>query len=335
MFRKLAVIIVAVLGLTAGLVPAPAPLSVQAASAATPYNMYGPEGTVYRLYRAYFLREPDQAGFNYWINAYRNGYPLNAISDDFARSNEFQTRYGNVDDRRFLKLVYNNVLGRAPDQGGYDYWLNEMDKGMRRGYVMIYFSDSAEYRNKTAQGVPPGYTAADPRDFAENFFRLDGTTPPLTPDCTGLLGLCLHDHHDEARWKLGEARTPGTGWAYWDIGPANVSIEFDNGPRIYGAYLLAPVDSGFRTTLFPGIVMGATTLAGVWEAAGEPHTFEIWGDACAILWYSYQDARSYDVAGDARWTSFGVEYCDGDRAAATKRRFNHFQISATPPGDPV
>lgn len=119
----------------------------------------GAQGTIYRLYRAYFLRDPDPGGFDYWVRTYQSGYPLPAISNDFARSDEFQSRYGAVDNRRFLELVYNNVLDRAPDQGGYDYWLNHMSRGMPRGYVMIYFSDSAEFRGKVGDGPSGGGTS--------------------------------------------------------------------------------------------------------------------------------------------------------------------------------
>lgn len=121
------------------------------------YDPSGPSGTVYRLYRAYFLREPDRAGYDYWLGVYRNGYPLDKISNDFARSAEFQQRYGSVDNRQFLTLVYQNVLGRQPDDSGYAYWTHQMDQGMLRGDVMIYFSDSEEFRSKTAAGRPPGY----------------------------------------------------------------------------------------------------------------------------------------------------------------------------------
>lgn len=126
-------------------------------SAPDAYNAYGPDGTIYRLYRAYFLRQPDIDGFSYWRDAYRNGYPLRAISNDFARSAEFQSRYGQVDNRTFVQLVYENVLERQPDAGGYQYWLDQMDRGLIRGDVMLYFSDSREYRGKTAAGIPPGF----------------------------------------------------------------------------------------------------------------------------------------------------------------------------------
>lgn len=131
-------------------------------STATPlttltYDANGASGTIYRLYRAYFLREPDKAGYDYWWGVYRQGYHLANISNDFARSKEFQDRYGNVSNADFLHRVYLNVLGRGVDASGYAYWMDQMNRGMSRGFVMIYFSDSAEFRQKTAAGRPPGY----------------------------------------------------------------------------------------------------------------------------------------------------------------------------------
>lgn len=133
-----------------------------AASSATPlttvrYDADGGSGTIYRLYRAYFLREPEKAGYDHWLGAYLQGYRLSEISDDFAKSEEFQQRYGSIGNAEFLTRVYLNVLGRGVDAGGYDYWMDKMNRGLSRGLVMIYFSDSAEYRRKTAEGRPPGY----------------------------------------------------------------------------------------------------------------------------------------------------------------------------------
>lgn len=120
------------------------------------YDPDGPAGTIYRLYRAYFLREPDAAGFGHWVAVHRDGYPLGKISNDFARSDEFQDRYGTVDDQRFLALVYENVLGREPDASGRAYWDGHLRDGMLRGELMLYFSDSDEFRALTAGGTPPG-----------------------------------------------------------------------------------------------------------------------------------------------------------------------------------
>jgi uncharacterized protein YkwD len=123
------------------------------------YDPNGPEGSVYRLYRAYFLREPDAAGFAYWLGRYRSGQSLTSIADEFSRSHEFRSTYGSVSDRAFVDLVYRNVLGRTPDLAGFQHWLGQLTLGMTRGQVMVSFSDSAEFRARTADGVPPGYDA--------------------------------------------------------------------------------------------------------------------------------------------------------------------------------
>ena len=62
-----------------------------------------------------------------------------------------------VGDRQFVGLVYDNVLGRSPDLTGLQYWLGQLLGGLSRGRLMIGFSDSAEFRDRTADGVPPGY----------------------------------------------------------------------------------------------------------------------------------------------------------------------------------
>lgn len=190
-----------------------------AAAVASYYDASGPEGTIYRLYRAYFLREPDADGFAYWNFAYALGYPLDKISNDFALSAEFQQRYGSVDNRRFLELVYENVLGRRPDQGGYDYWLDQMNRGMLRGFVMIYFSDSEEYRNKTATGVPPTYRAGS------NARLLLDSLPVRAEAARTGYDRDLFDHWDDVdgdgcntRCEVLEAerRPDGTWFSLWD-----------------------------------------------------------------------------------------------------------------------
>src|SRR5205814_794120 len=102
---------------------------------------------VARLYFAYFLRIPDYNGMDFWIRYYRSGNSLQSISNFFAQSVEFQSRYGSLDNGQFVDLVYRNVLGRAPDAGGFAFWKAELDSGRRtRGQVMLGFSESAEYR---------------------------------------------------------------------------------------------------------------------------------------------------------------------------------------------
>lgn len=107
-------------------------------------------GQVRRLYLAFFKREPDAAGSNFWVSKISGGLPLGQISNEFIKSGEFRTTYGHLSDGQFITMVYQNVLGRAPDRAGYDYWVAKMAQGMSRGSVMTNFSESAEFKTKTA-----------------------------------------------------------------------------------------------------------------------------------------------------------------------------------------
>jgi hypothetical protein len=107
--------------------------------------------SVARLYKAYFLRDADQGGLNYWVPKYRTGeLCLVDISQAFSESQEFRSRYGFPDNPNFVRLVYINVLEREPDPNGYNYWAHKIThEGMTRGAMMVNFSESAEFRSKS------------------------------------------------------------------------------------------------------------------------------------------------------------------------------------------
>ncbi len=96
-----------------------------------------------RLYSAAFLRPPDQVGLDYWVDSNARGLD---IAHAFSVSEEFRNRYGRLDNAGFLDRIYRNVLGRAPDQAGFDYWMGKMNAGLSKHGLLFYFSDSAEYR---------------------------------------------------------------------------------------------------------------------------------------------------------------------------------------------
>ncbi len=108
---------------------------------------------VVRLYLGYFNRIPDHDGLFGWVNALRTGTPLGNVSGAFAASQEFQNTYGALSDADFVTLVYRNVLGRTPDLAGYNDWLGRLRAGLTRGNMMIGFTESQEYQNKTRNNV--------------------------------------------------------------------------------------------------------------------------------------------------------------------------------------
>jgi hypothetical protein len=111
-------------------------------------------GGVTRLYSAFFLRNPDANGLSYWWKKINGGTSLYSISNSMATSTEFKNRYGNLTNRAFVELVYQNVLGRPGDTGGINSWTSKLDRNVKnRGEVMVGFSESSEYKNKNTARV--------------------------------------------------------------------------------------------------------------------------------------------------------------------------------------
>ena len=110
-------------------------------------------GQCFRLYSASFTRLPDPSGLDFWIDANRQGREtLLSTAEFFSSSPEFKDRYGdNISDREYITTLYKNVLGRTPDESGFNFWENAMGSGESRGGVLGQFSESAENQNLFSQ----------------------------------------------------------------------------------------------------------------------------------------------------------------------------------------
>lgn len=102
-------------------------------------------GKIYRLYQAAFNRQPDLGGIGFWLAYADSGHSLLEIAQWFLLSEEFQKLFGSAPtDLEFATKLYNNVLHRAPDTGGLQFWLNALKTGTSRAQVLVYFSESEE-----------------------------------------------------------------------------------------------------------------------------------------------------------------------------------------------
>ena len=82
------------------------------------------------LYIAYYNRAPDAIGLNFWGTAYANGTSMEEMATLFAGQSETLRFYPeNTSNAEFAEAVYNNVLGRTPDQAGFDFWVNSLNSG--------------------------------------------------------------------------------------------------------------------------------------------------------------------------------------------------------------
>lgn len=106
----------------------------------------GTAAQAYRVYQAAFDRAPDAAGLGYWITNMEAGASLAAVAKAFIDSQEFRTAYGaQPSNRDMVTKFYTNVLHRAPDQGGLDFWVKALDSGaIDAATALTGFSESAE-----------------------------------------------------------------------------------------------------------------------------------------------------------------------------------------------
>lgn len=82
------------------------------------------------LYVAYFDRAPDALGLAYWASRMVDGMSLIDIAKSFFVQPETVAAYPpGMSTGDFITRVYDNVLGRAPDPAGFDYWLRDLESG--------------------------------------------------------------------------------------------------------------------------------------------------------------------------------------------------------------
>lgn len=125
-----------------------------------------------RLYRTFFRRGPEAHGLSYWTQRRGQGHTLDTIAEWFARSSEFQNRYGQGTFEDFLDRLYLDLLGREPQESGKDYWLDRLERGeVNRGTIVVHFSEGEEaqrlYQLRTERTVLAHLLGLEPPTTAE------------------------------------------------------------------------------------------------------------------------------------------------------------------------
>uniref|UniRef100_UPI00286D4B6B DUF4214 domain-containing protein n=1 Tax=Brevundimonas sp. TaxID=1871086 RepID=UPI00286D4B6B len=105
---------------------------------------------VARLYDAAFDRVPDQGGIAYWRGTLDTGGSLFSIANAFVSSQEFQDRYGALNNTQFIDQLYRFTLNREADAFGRQVWIDRLNAGTTRAEMVVIFSESVEHVNLTA-----------------------------------------------------------------------------------------------------------------------------------------------------------------------------------------
>ncbi|MBE9395943.1 DUF4214 domain-containing protein [Pontibacterium sp. N1Y112] len=86
------------------------------------------ESSIQELYIGILGRAADAAGLKYWADEIEAGQMvLENTRAAFTQQTEYTSIYGNLSSGDLVTRVYQNMLGRDPDQEGLAYWTSELD----------------------------------------------------------------------------------------------------------------------------------------------------------------------------------------------------------------
>src|SRR3984957_19796501 len=127
-----------------------------------------PTDLITELYLGYYDRAPDNTGLQFWISAYNTGIlagvngttELTTLANDFANSVEstaiypYLTSPNPANAASFVTQVYNNVLNRAPDGPGLNFWVNQLTTGQTTtGAFIVTVEASVNMQTGTADAI--------------------------------------------------------------------------------------------------------------------------------------------------------------------------------------
>lgn len=79
---------------------------------------------VQKMYIAYYGRPGDVRGLEYWANILdQNDGKINVLVDSFGDSKEYTDNYTHLGSIGLISSLYQQILSRSPDQGGYRFTL--------------------------------------------------------------------------------------------------------------------------------------------------------------------------------------------------------------------
>lgn len=155
------------------------------------YNEAEIKAFINRLYQNILLREADESGLYFWYNRLTvDGATAAAVTANFVFSQEFENQ--NVSDDVFVERMYLTMMNRGSDPSGKAYWLDVLNSGFSRRYVLAKFVSSQEFTNIcNTYGVVKG--SVDLREARDRYpgitgfvTRLYQTTLHRSPDVDGL-----------------------------------------------------------------------------------------------------------------------------------------------------
>ncbi|TXM66229.1 tandem-95 repeat protein [Methylobacterium sp. WL12] len=115
---------------------------------------------VARLYYGVLDRAPDAGGLAGFTDLVEHGTSLAQVAQGMLDSFEFRTAHANLSNADFIDLIYENALGRSPDEGGLTGWTAALTNGALRAEVAVGIAESLEAHLHLLPKVEAGWHLA-------------------------------------------------------------------------------------------------------------------------------------------------------------------------------
>ena len=114
--------------------------------------------TVSLVYEVFFDRMGDFDGLAFWKDILSSGFTIEEVIDFFPDSIEFNETFGgDLDNKEFVEVLYQNAFGRGGDEEGCEFWAGLLDDGvLDRGDVGLLFAISEEMQQTFANAIDDG-----------------------------------------------------------------------------------------------------------------------------------------------------------------------------------
>lgn len=125
------------------------------------------ERIVERLFQDYLRRTPERAGRDAFVADLLAGATINQVRASIIGSQEYFDRIGGGTIDGFIDAAYDDVLGRAPETAGRNYWRNQLTSGVskptmasalvhsREAFEDLVTSDYQRFLRRAVEPCPP------------------------------------------------------------------------------------------------------------------------------------------------------------------------------------
>lgn len=123
------------------------------------------EHVVRQAYLRFLERTPDAEGLRWWADAISDTLTLTGLRAQLLSSPEYAQRSTDGTIEGFVRSAYQEVLGRQPEPGGFQYWVDQLEGGLPRlnmAAFLLRSQEAALQPDLSILGSQPGPYAESP-----------------------------------------------------------------------------------------------------------------------------------------------------------------------------